>query len=51
MALSPVCVGENEAFPATPGAVWALAILPQPSSSRGTTQLGDRAIKIAFIVD
>ena len=43
LALSPVCVDKNGASPAKPGAVWALAILPQPSSSRGTTRLGDRA--------
>ena len=42
-ALSPVCVDKNGASPAKPGAVWALAILPQPSLSRGTTRLGDRA--------
>ena len=44
LALSPVCVDKNGASPAKPGAVWALAILPKPSSSRGTTRLGDRAI-------
>ena len=43
LALSPVCVGENGASPAKLGMARALADLPQPYTSRGTTRLGDRA--------